>query len=111
MTAASFAGLNILVNTASFAAVLAMKKTLFDGGCYVLGESNIPHNSDYLINTVPGLMEGDQTGHRGIHDHRLPLPRGGHPDLADARPPARVSRLDTGFEWVTPTRSARRWQR
>lgn len=27
--------------------------------CYVLGESNVPHICDYLINTVPGLIEGD----------------------------------------------------
>lgn len=35
-------------------------KVGFDGGCYVLGESNTPHISDYLINTVPGLVVGDQ---------------------------------------------------
>lgn len=37
-----------------------ISKVGFDNGCYVLGESNIAHNSDYLINTVLGLMEEDQ---------------------------------------------------
>ena len=31
-----------------------------DDACYVLGESTIPHHSDYLINTVPGLVAGEQ---------------------------------------------------
>jgi hypothetical protein len=37
-----------------------ISKVVFEGGCYVLGESTIPHHTDYLINTVPGLIEGDQ---------------------------------------------------
>lgn len=36
-----------------------ISKVVCGDKCYVLGESNIPHHSDYLINTVPRLIEGN----------------------------------------------------
>lgn len=37
-----------------------ISKVVLGDDCYVLGESNIHHHCDYLINTVPGLIKGIQ---------------------------------------------------